>query len=109
MGISVPLVLVPVLLAAFMVLDRLVRLEYSSHRPSWELDGRPRGMLWIPPEGNLLRGSLALLRLSWSWLFRTPGWMRQDKGALRLVWWMRILVLVWNLGVVATAVAAFSR
>ena len=35
---------------------------------------------------------------SFAWLFSTPEWMRGDDRALRLVRWLRVLVLSWNVG-----------
>jgi hypothetical protein len=35
-----------------------------------------------------------------SWLFKTPGWMRQDQEALRLIFRLHILLLTFALGCV---------
>ena len=97
------LLLVPLLLACFMVFDRLVRFEYASHRSAWESDGRPRGFFWSPVEAATFRSYFAQQRLSFTWLFSTPHWMRQDPTALRLLKWLRGLVLAWNVAIIGAA------
>ena len=100
------LVLFPVLIAAFIIFDKLVLLEYVEHRSTWHEDGKPHGFFWVPPEARFAGGllarfgsSAALQRKSFAWLFSTPEWMRRDKRALRLVRWFRVLVFSWNVGI----------
>lgn len=93
--------LLTLLIGSFWTFDKLVRLEYKDHRPMWEKDGMPHGSFWIAPEnrkrfGVDLRGQWAYGRLNLVWLFSTPGWMREDGQALRLVRRFRILVILWN-------------
>jgi|SRR6266550_739634 len=105
------LLLFPVLIAAFIIFDRLVRLEYSAYRSNWEADGKPHGFFWVPAEsksaGGWLvgsRSSFAFHRCTFGWLFSTPAWMRDNASARRLVFWLRLLVLTWNLGIVGAVV-----
>jgi hypothetical protein len=95
------LLLFPVVIAAFIVFDQLVRLEYSSYRKNWEADGQPHGFFWVPAEAKSAGGwlvgfgsSFAMQRCTFGWLFSTPEWMRRDEKALRLVFWLRILFRV---------------
>jgi len=99
------LVLFPVLIANFLVFDQLVRLEYENYRMNWEADGMPHGFFWVPEEAKAAGGwvvrfgsSAALQCCTIAWLFSTPEWMRRDEKALRLVFWFRILGLVWIVG-----------
>jgi len=46
-----------------------------------------------------LRSEFYAQRLASRWLFSTPGWMREDALALRLLKRMRVLALVRNVGV----------
>jgi len=103
------LLFVLLLLACFMAFDRLVRLEYASHRSAWESDGSPRGFFWSPVEATTLRGYVARQRLSLVWLFSTPQWVRQDPGASRLLRRLRGLVLAWNLGIIAAVAVMWLR
>lgn len=112
-NLAIFLLLFPVLIAAFIVFDQLVRLEYSSYRKHWEADGRPYGFFWIPAESKIaggwlvsLGGGFARSRCTFSWLFSTPEWMRRDEKALRLVFWLRVLVLSCNVGVAGIVVAS---
>ena len=104
--------LFPALLAALVVFDRLVRIEYTEHRLSWEADGKPYGFFWVPAESKMAGGWLvsfgggfARNRCIFGWLFSTPEWMRRDERALRLVSWLRVLVLSWNVGILGAVVA----
>ncbi len=84
-------------LATCRTFDKLVRLQYASHRAKWEGDGRPRGFFFRPPEIRVLGGlfvtrssSWAFQKCSFHWVLSTPEWMRQDPWALRVV--VRLLV-----------------
>lgn len=109
------IVLFPVLIAVLILYDRLLWLEYFSYRSNWEQDGKPHGFFWVPPEARFAGGwlvrfgsSAAHWRKSFAWIFSTPEWMQRDKKARRLVFWLRTLVLIWNLGLGgAIAVHAF--
>lgn len=103
MVIVMLLVLVPLLLACFLTFDRIVRLEYASHRSVWESDGRPRGFFWYPAEITAFRSYFAQQRLSLIWLFSTPHWARQDPSASRSLKYLRCLVLAWHAWLVAAA------
>jgi len=98
--------LVPVLLVAFWTFDQLVRLEYHSYRMNWEADGKPYGFFFVPAEckarGGLIvsfRSSFASHRCAFGWLFSTPQWVKDDAKAKRLLLWMRVTVIVWNVGI----------
>ena len=104
-----------VLVAALLIFDRLVRLEYQSYRRNWEADGKPHGFFWVPPEVKRwggwaisLRSDFAFNRCSFVWLFSTPDWVRGDEEAKQLLTWLRILVLVWNLSILLSALFVFS-
>jgi hypothetical protein len=92
----------PVLLASFVIFDRIVMAEYFAHRTAWYSDGQPHGIFWVPPEctfagGWLVRfsSSMANRRIMRLWLFSTPDWMTSDRSALRLLYWWRALVVGW--------------
>jgi len=95
----------PVLFSALFMYDRLFRLEYTSYRRNWEADGQPHGFFWVPSEvkkfGGLLikgRSSLASRRCAFVWLFSTPHWARSDEEARRLLFWIRLLLGIANIG-----------
>lgn len=104
-----------VLLGAFLIFDRLVRLEYESYRRHWLADGQPHGFFWVPPVVKRLggwtvslRSDFASKRCSYVWLFSTPDWVRKDEKAKRLLKWLRILVVLWNTSILLSALWAFS-
>lgn len=105
-----------VLLAAFVMFDRLVWLEYHSYRSNWEADGRPHGFFWVPSEVKRLggwavsmRSDFASKRCSYVWLFSTPDWVRNDQKAKHLLYWLRILAVIWNASILLSALYAFSH
>jgi len=100
--------LLPVLIAVFLTFDQLVRFEYCSSKENWDKDGKPRGFFWRPAESNaglarMLKSNFALQRCAFVWLFKTEDWMKADQHALRLVRRLRVLVLIWNVGILAGA------
>ena len=112
--IVVVISLAPVLLISFLLFDKLVRLEYESHRRHWDADGQPHGFFWVPPEvkkfgGWVIKGrsSIASRRCALVWLFSTPDWVRQDPIAKRLLFGLRFFVGVWNAGVLMIALLVF--
>jgi hypothetical protein len=94
--------------------DKLVRLQYASHRTKWEQDGKPRGFFFRPQETRVL-GGLFVTRSSWwafqkcsiHWILSTPEWMRQDRRALQLVIRLRVLTLASTAGVGVWLLLAF--
>lgn len=101
----VPVLLFPLLLAALLAFDALVKREYTTHPQDWEMDGRPHGFLWIPPESKTRNSSgVSTIRSSSTaarnrclmvWIFSAPFWTHQDVQSLRITWLMRGLALAW--------------
>jgi hypothetical protein len=105
------LVAVGCLVYSFISFDRLVRLQHREQHALWEADGRPIGFFWRPAEVGWLppaiwTSGLAHNRLSMVWIFETPDWVRESAPALRLIHDLRMGVLLWNVLIVAVAVAA---
>lgn len=77
---------------------RLLRIQYANFRSTWEADGKPRGVLWVPAEARIGRwyvtyasghsGQLA----RWRWLFSTPDWARDNENSLVLLRLHRIFM-----------------
>ena len=85
-----------VLVYSFVTFDRLVRTHYEFHREAWMADGKPRGFFWRAPECDWFASSLALHRLSLTWLFSTPAWVAESPTYRALMKRLRMSVLVWN-------------
>jgi hypothetical protein len=82
----------PLLIADFLVTDRLLRLEYFAARQEWNDDGKPHGYFWIPAEAKTSGGwfarpgsSRALRKVAFIWIFKTPAWVSQLEVARRLL------------------------
>ena len=106
------ILLLPILFSSFIVFDLLVRLEYKSYPKDWLADGKPHGFFWVATESRVIGGwlvklgsSIAFNRCAMKWLFWTPDWMHGDEKALRLVFWLRVLVFIWNLGIIGSIIA----
>src|SRR3989442_199246 len=102
-----------VLLPAFLMFDRLVRIEYEDFRGSWEADGKPHGFFWVPNEIRRFHGLLissgsgiARQRCALSWLVLTPKWVRENRTARRAIFVWRFLVGFWILANLALAFLA---
>jgi len=79
------------------VMSRLLRHEYSDHRPIWESDGKPRSIFWTPPECKVgwyitYASGRAGRALGLKMLFQTPGWVAHHQESLRLLRLHRILI-----------------
>jgi hypothetical protein len=101
-------------LATCLTFDKLVRLQYASHRAKWEEDGKPRGYFFRPPETKALGGPFVTQSSAWAfqkcsilWVLSTPEWMQQDRQALRLVYRLRVLTVVSSAGAGAWFLVAF--
>jgi hypothetical protein len=89
------LVLVSFLSGAAITFDRLVSYERRYHPGAWEQDGRPS--FGVP-------GGAAWKRCLLAWLIVTPGWVRPDVAATRLLMayriWFGALIVGMLLGMV---------
>jgi hypothetical protein len=115
-NIAILFVLFFVLLAAFLVFDQLVRLEYNVYRSKWEADGKPHGFFWVPPEskalsGWIVKGSSTFARnhRALSWLFSTPEWIQQNANAKRLLYLLRLFVITWNVSILIVLATTFCN
>ena len=91
------------------VFDKLLRIQYSKFRSTWEADGKPRGVVWVPEEARIGRwyvtyasghaGQLA----RWRWLFGTPDWAKKTEDGVILLRLHRIFLPAF----VACAIAPF--
>lgn len=124
-AIAILIALIIELLWAFLTFDQLIRLEYKNYKTDWEKDGMPYGFFWIPPELRLFpwkglteyinknkimyKSALARGWLMLSWLFSIPGWMRGDPEARKLIYRLRVLTAIWNIGIVSIFLVLIFR
>jgi hypothetical protein len=80
------------------VVTWLLRREYTQHRETWESDGKPRGVFWIPDECKIgtwyityASGHAGQL-VRWRWLVKMPNWISEDPEARRLLVLHRIFL-----------------
>jgi len=85
-----------ILFYAFLMFDRIVRLEYEMNRAAWEEDGNPYGFFWTAPECTWFKSGWARNRLSFVWLFSTPEWTLDSTDSRQYLKRFRICVLAWN-------------
>lgn len=104
------LLALPVLIYAFVLLDRLIRAEYELDKAAWEADGRPAGFFWRSPECTWFRSYMARNRISFAWLFTTPPWAARAAHCRTWLSRLRIAVLAWNVAIVTLFIYfLFSR
>jgi len=82
-----------VLLVAFWLASRLIRIEYQFHRENWDEDGKPADYFWFVPGSYVARFAVSTSRI-----FATPDWMKSEPRALRIVIWYRALMFLWIVG-----------
>ncbi len=104
-GLFIPL-LIPFLIVAFIMFDRVIRYEYENHKNNWEKDGKSFGFFWIPLENRKrfiffpsFKSSWARNRLAFYWLFITPDWVKENKKIYKDLKILRFCVLVWNISI----------
>ena len=90
---------IPVALLDEWVFTSMLRREYTNHRSSWQSDGQPRGVFWIPRECRLggwyitYASGHAAHKLKWKWLFKTPEWIATDAGNHKALLIHRVLMI----------------
>ena len=89
-----------------LVMSHLLRREYADHRATWEIDGKPRGMFWVPPECTVgwyitYASGRAGRKLGLKMLFQTPAWVAQDAETQKLLRLHRILMYAFIVSVLA--------
>ena len=110
---------------SFMLLDKIIKIQYEKYREIWELDGKPIGFFWKP--GKIERTNVSVIDLykdmfsfipnllkrkpfagkiyqnqagartiiAMKLLFSMPNWAKDDTEARRTIIKMRIFVYVW--------------
>ena len=101
--------LIPILILAFLNFDRLIKIQYEKYREQWTLDGKPRRFFAASSEGPWIRGWIATYRLSFSWLFKMPEWVRNDHEARKSLKKLRLLVLIWNIVIIVWFVISMTK
>jgi hypothetical protein len=79
--------------------DKVIRLQHNHFRKSWEKDGRPFGIFWVPLEVRrsgfwaFIQSSSASGRAKFDWLFVTPAWIKDSSEARAWLYAYRLIVL----------------
>ena len=100
--IALPVLFASVI-AAFAIFDYIIHLQYTRYPEAWRQEGQPGGMFRSPP--NAKRENSAAI--FYSRLFKTPAWAHGDRQIQRLLWIWRILVVIWNIGVLGILITQF--
>jgi|SRR6185503_16644642 len=90
--------LFPFFLMASLSHDRLVRRLYDLHREEWKSAGSPPGFFWRPPEGMSPTALPAFIKSTMTWAFRPPPALANDPEARRTLRFLRLGLIVWNVG-----------
>ncbi len=89
------------MLAAFYFFDRLVKTQYADFKDEWKRNGSPHGFFWFPRETASairvtpkLSSTRARTKHLFSWLFRTPEWIKKDPAARASIFKLRALFAI---------------
>src|SRR5260221_9709761 len=85
--------------ASYVSVSWLIKIEYDSHRDSWEADGQPSDYF-----GYVSSKWAPRMFVSAAWVFSTPDWMERDQKALKLVAAYRLTFVLWILGLITLVV-----
>lgn len=80
------------LVAAFLLYDRVLRTLVFQFPEIWEKENSPIGMFWFPPNGKTFSGSFARNWFMLKLLFKNPDWAKSDRTTLNCLWAYRICV-----------------
>jgi len=103
MPMALGVLFVPVVIAAFVIYDRIIQLEATRYPAAWHQDGQPGGFFRSPPHAKRETRASPFF----SWLFTTPRWARDDQQLRRLFWSFRILVIIWNMAIFSMLISQF--
>ena len=103
MPIALGVLFVPVVIAAFVIYDRIIQLEATRYPAAWQQDGQPGGIFRSPPHAKRETRASPFF----SWLFTTPSWARDDPHIRRLFWSFRILVFIWIMAILSILISQF--
>ena len=103
MPIALGVLFVPVVIAAFVIYDRIIHLEATRYPAAWQQYGQPGGIFRSPPHAKRETRASPFF----SWLFTTPRWARDDPHIRRLFWSFRILVFIWNIAILSILISQF--
>jgi len=104
------------MLLAFYFFDRLVKIQYSDFKDEWQRNGAPHGFFWVPKESASVikitpkvSSTRARTRHLFSWLFRTPDWIKQDQRAKKDIFKFRVLLVISLTLLVSFGILYFAR
>ena len=90
--------------ASFILSSWLIRIEYESHRHSWDEDDKPADYFGSVPGKYASRMVVGI-----AWVFSTPEWMKRDSKARRIVFAYRLLFVLWIAGVITMVILASAH
>ena len=86
---------------SYFIFDQILKMEYLEFKSQWEIDGKPHGFFWTPPDiekrfGGVpkFKHTLAFWRCSFVWTFITPEWIRKSSKAYKMLIILRIISLI---------------
>jgi hypothetical protein len=93
--VTVPFFVI-VLIVAFRVFDRLLRIQFSDARSDWERAGCPSGYFWSPP-GSRKLSLRARGYLYTQWFYHAPLWASGSQQARNL--YVQFKLMTWLLSI----------
>ena len=93
-------ILLIILVLPIFLLSRVLKIEHDDFHDQWEKDGRPSGMpFWFPlGELHLLGFRSYPWFLGYWWLFKTPDWVKGHQAASKALMYYRVVSYLLYLG-----------
>ncbi len=98
LGISIAFLL-PFALIGLFLIDRIFKRLHESFNDDWLNYGKPCGLFYCPSGTKNIRSMLTMQKLMFTWLFKTPAWIKSDVYATSCLLKVKTCTLIWNIGI----------
>jgi len=90
-------VILPLGFYGFTLIDKLIKRMYEAFNDEWQKAGKPCGMFYAPAEAKSIESMFSMQLNLFSWLFKTPTWIKNDTISLKLLKRLRWSFLIVNI------------
>ena len=91
------MVIVPMGIYSFRLIDKIIKTMYQSFNTEWIKVGKPSGIFYYPPEAKNIQSMISMQLNIFSWIFKTPEWIKSDITSLSNLKKLRFTLILVNL------------
>jgi hypothetical protein len=91
------IVVIPIGIYSFILIDKIIKKMYQEFNDEWIKVGKPSGMFYYPPEGRNMQSIMSMQLNMFSWIFKTPEWIKNDVISLSNLKRLRFSLILVNL------------